>query len=225
MPTPIVVAIDGPAGAGKSTVARRLAARLGVPYLDTGAMYRALALKVLAAGLEPDDRPAVEALAVDAAVGLERRDDGRFEVLLDGVAVEDRIRTQAVGEAASTIASHPGVRRCLVARQQEAAHRFGGVLEGRDIGTRVFPETPYKFFLDAHPETRTRRRHEQLAETGRAATFEEVAEEVARRDERDRTRDDSPLTCDASYTVVDATDRTIDEVVEVMARAVEDRLG
>jgi CMP/dCMP kinase len=206
-------------------VARRLAARLGVPYLDTGAMYRALALKVLESGLDPGDRAAVEALAADAEVGLERRGDGSFEVLLDGVAVGERIRTQAVGEAASTVASYPGVRRCLVARQQEAARHFGGVLEGRDIGTRVFPDSPHKFFLDAHPETRSRRRYEQLAATGRAAGFAEVADELARRDERDRTREDSPLTLDASYTVVDATDLTPDEVVEVMARTVEGRPG
>ncbi len=220
MTAPTVVAIDGPAGAGKSSVARRLAGRLGVPYLDTGAMYRAIGLAVLDAGLDPADRPAVEALASRVDVALERRADGRFEVLLDGAAVEDRIRTQAVGEAASAIAAHPGVRRVLVARQQDAARRYGGVLEGRDIGTHVFPDTPYKFFLDANPEVRSRRRFEQLAATGRSAVYENVAEELARRDERDRSRDDSPLTCDGTYTVLDATDLSIDEVVEAMARVV-----
>jgi CMP/dCMP kinase len=225
MTEPIVVAIDGPAGAGKSSVARRLAGRLGVPYLDTGAMYRAIGLAVLDAGLDPADRSAVEALAAAVDVALERRGDGRFEVLLDGAAVEDRIRTQAVGEAASAIAAHPGVRRVLVARQQDAARRFGGVLEGRDIGTHVFPDTPYKFFLDANAEVRSRRRFEQLAATGRTAAYEQVAEELARRDHRDRSRDDSPLTCDSTYTVLDATDLSIDEVVEVMARVVEGSIG
>jgi cytidylate kinase len=184
-------------------------------------MYRAIGLAVLDAGLDPHDRPAAEAVAAEVDVSLARCDDGSFEVLLDGAPVEDRIRTQAVGEAASAVAAHPGVRQVLVARQQEAARRFGGVLEGRDIGTRVFPDTPYKFFLDAHPEVRSRRRFEQLAGTGRTAAYQEVAEELARRDQRDRSRDDSPLTCDTTYTVLDATDLTIDEVIEAMARRVE----
>jgi len=188
-------------------------------------MYRAIGLAVLEAGLDPADRPAVEALAEVVDVALEQGGDGRFEVLLDGAAVEDRIRTQAVGEAASAIAAHPGVRRVLVARQQDTARRFGGVLEGRDIGTHVFPDTPYKFFLDANAEVRSRRRFEQLASTGRTAAYEQVAEELARRDQRDRSRDDSPLTCDSTYTFLDATDLSIDEVVEAMARAVEGRAG
>ena len=218
---PIVVAIDGPSGVGKSTVARRLARRLGVPFLDTGAMYRAIALKVLDSGIDPADRAAVERLAETTAVGLERRADGSFDVLLDGVAVESRIRTPEVGAAASVVSAHPGVRRRLVALQHDAARHFGGVLEGRDIGTRVFPETPYKFFLDARSEVRFQRRHAELQAAGREVPLEEVVQEITERDHRDTTRDDSPLTRDESYTFVDASDLSVDEVVEEMARVIE----
>jgi cytidylate kinase len=145
----LIVAIDGPSGVGKSTAARRLAARLGVPFLDTGAMYRAIGLKVLESGVDPRDHASVLALSDAAGVSLGRRPDGGFEVLLDGQPVESRIRTPEVSEATSTIAVYPEVRQRMVRLQREAASQFGAVLEGRDIGTRVFPDTPHKFFLDA----------------------------------------------------------------------------
>ena len=219
----MIITIDGPAGTGKSTVARVVAERLGFDFLDTGAMYRAIALKVLRSGLDPTDRGAVETLALDTDVQLERRGDGSFEVLLEGEAVEPFIRAPEVGEAASAISTHPGVRRRLVALQQEAARHWGGVLEGRDIGTRVFPDTPHKFFRDARPDVRGRRRFEELQAAGRGLTYEQVVDEINRRDHRDRTREDSPLTRDDSYTFVDTSDLTIDEVVEEMARAIEVR--
>jgi len=223
MSEPLIVAIDGPSGVGKSTAARRLAKRLGVPFLDTGAMYRAIALQVLRCDLNPADRDAVEALAAGTDVGLEHRDDGSFEVLLEGEPVEPFIRAPEVGEAASAISTHPGVRRRLVALQQEAARHWGGVLEGRDIGTRVFPDTPHKFFLDARADVRGRRRYEELQAAGRALTYEQVVDEINRRDHRDRTREDSPLTRDESYTFVDTSDLTLDEVVEEMSRSIEVR--
>jgi len=218
---PLIVAIDGPSGVGKSTAARRLARRLGVPFLDTGAMYRALGLKVLASAVDPHDRRAVEAVAARTEVTLHRRDDGAFEVLLDGEPVEHRIRTSEVSEATSTISTYPSVRARLVALQQDAARHFGGVLEGRDIGTRVFPDTPHKFFLDARPDVRGARRHRELAAAGRTLPLGQVLDELARRDLRDSTRADSPLTRDPSYTFVDTSDLTMDEVVEEMARAIE----
>jgi cytidylate kinase len=222
-PAPLIVAIDGPSGVGKSTVARRLALRLGVPYLDTGAMYRAIGLHVLRHGVDPHEREAVEALAEGAAVELEHEADGSFVVLLGGRPVEPAIRAPEVGEAASAVSTHPGVRRRLVALQQEAARHWGGVLEGRDIGTRVFPDTPYKFFLDARADVRGRRRHEELRAAGRDMAYEEVLEEMARRDLRDSTREDSPLTRDSRYTLVDTSDLTIDEVVDSIAREIASR--
>jgi cytidylate kinase len=218
-----VVAIDGPSGVGKSTAARLLAQRLGVPFLDTGAMYRAIALRVLESGVDPADREAVEALAAKTDVALRARPDGSFEALLDGSPVEPMIRTPEVGEATSTIAAHPAVRRRLVELQRDAASRHGGVLEGRDIGTRVFPETPHKFFLDARSEVRFRRRHDELAAAGRQVSMEQVRDEITRRDRRDSTRADSPLTRDPSYTSIDASSLSIDEVVDFMARAIAER--
>jgi cytidylate kinase len=221
--SPLIVAIDGPSGVGKSTAARRLAKKLGVPFLDTGAMYRAIALKVLRSHVDPADRAAVEALATATEVDLHRHDDGRFEVLLEGEPVEPFIRAPEVGEAASAISAHPGVRRSLVALQQEAARHWGGVLEGRDIGTRVFPDTPHKFFLDARLDVRVRRRHDELLAAGRDLPYDQVLDEIQRRDHRDRTREDSPLTHDDTYTLVDTSDLTIDHVVEAMAEAVRQR--
>jgi cytidylate kinase len=220
---PLIVAIDGPAGVGKSTVSRRLARRLGVPYLDTGAMYRALGLEVLENGIDPADRAAVEAVTARAEVTLRPVEDGRFEVLLDGEPVEHRIRTPEVSEATSTISAYPEVRRRMVALQQETARQLGGVLEGRDIGTRVFPDTPHKFFLSARAEVRGRRRFAELVAGGRALTYEQVVEDLARRDRRDSTREDSPLTHDDSYILVDTSDLTIDEVVEEMAKIIAEK--
>ncbi|HVF59273.1 MAG TPA: (d)CMP kinase [Thermoanaerobaculia bacterium] len=219
--SPLLVAIDGPSGVGKSTAARMLARRLGVPFLDTGAMYRAVALKVLESGADPGDPEAVAPLSDAADIRLARLPDGTFEVLLDGRPVEPRIRSREVSEASSQVSEHPAVRRRMVALQREIAGRHGGVLEGRDIGTRVFPDTPHKFFLDARPEVRFRRRHDQLAQAGRPEDYDAVVGDITARDERDSRRTDSPLTRDATYTFIDSSDLELEEVVEKMARQIE----
>jgi cytidylate kinase len=220
---PLVVAIDGPSGVGKSTLARRLASRLGIPYLDTGAMYRALGLRTLERRVDPADAEAVATLAGDAEIALRRERDGRFTVLLDGAPVEPRIRSQAVAEATSRIATLPAVRAKMVGLQRACAAQHGGVVEGRDIGTKVFPDTPHKFFLDARPAVRASRRAAQLRRQGHEADTVEIEREIAHRDARDREREDSPLRHDDSYVVLDTSDLSIDEIVERMLAAIERR--
>jgi cytidylate kinase len=219
----LVVAIDGPSGAGKSTVAKQLARRLDLPYLDTGAMYRALALKVLRMGIDPDDARTVEEAAVALELDLRLGDDGGYEVLLEGDSVEAEIRSSRVSDATSRISTHAGVRREMVKRQRALARQRGAVVEGRDIGTRVFPGTPYKFFLDAGVEVRAERRHRQLVESGQpTASMEQVRREVEERDHRDSHRRHSPLVSDDTYTLIDSSHRTVDEVVDAILDRIDE---
>jgi len=222
---PLVVAIDGPAGVGKSTVARGLARELGLPYLDTGAMYRALGWKALREGVPPDDHDAVAALAAAADLELQPRADGGVDVRLDAAPVEPHIRAPEVGEMASRLAAQPAVRARLVELQRAFGGAYGAVMEGRDIGTVVFPHTPFKFFLDARPPVRVRRRLDQLRAAGREASDAEVEEELHSRDRRDRERAHSPLAWDPSYERVDTSAMTLDEVVARLAAAVAARRG
>ncbi len=214
---PLVVGVGGPSGGGKSSVARRLAARLGLPYLETGAMYRALGLKVVEQGLDPEDRERVEAQAAELDLQLDLRNGGEIEVLLDGEVLGERVRTNEVSQATSRTAVYPGVRQRMVDLQRTFAEHNGAVLEGRDIGTRVFPATPFKFYLDAPLELRIERRFQQLRQSLPELTLQEVAAEVAQRDHRDSTRSASPLTLDSSYTRIDTAALSPDEVVELMA--------
>lgn len=217
---PLLVALDGPAGSGKGTVARRVAELLDLPYYDTGAMYRALALAVLDRGIDPEDREAVAQMLPEVQVDLERRGTA-YEVRLDGDSVEHRIRTPQVGEATSRIATHPAVRRKMVELQRRIGRRHGGVMEGRDIGTRVFPEAPVKIYLDASQEVRAERRWRQLRDAGREVSREEALDDVRRRDRRDSNREDSPLTWDDSYTRIDTSDLNPDEAVEAVLAAIQ----
>src|SRR5437764_922714 len=209
---PLIVAIDGPAGVGKSTVSRRVARALGVPMIDTGAMYRAIGLAAVRRGIGLHDAAALESLANGTRIDFIPGEQPR--VLLDGEDVTELIRTQEISMAASHVSAVPAVRRVMVRLQQELGRRNGGVLEGRDIGTKVFPETPYKFFLTARPEIRARRRYDELLAKGEEVPYQTILDATVARDAQDSNRSDSPLRYDDTYTVVDTSDLTIGEVVQ-----------
>jgi cytidylate kinase len=220
---PLIVAIDGPAGVGKSTAARRLAARLQVPYVDTGAMYRCTALYLADRNVDPDDRQAVSAAVTSLPLRLVLRDGGA-QVELDGADPGERLRLPEVAAMTSRIAVHPEVRQRLVALQQEFLHRHGGVMEGRDIGTVVVPETPFKFYLDAAPEVRAGRRHAELAGSGAvAAGADEVLRQLVERDARDSSRATSPLSAAPDACPIDTGALDPDGVVEQMLAEIRRR--
>jgi cytidylate kinase len=216
-PRGLVVAIDGPSGAGKSTAGRAVAERLGYVFLDTGAMYRALALAALRAGVPLDDAQAVASLATRSSLDL--RPGG--VVILDGDDVTSALRTQEVGAAASRVSVHPPVRRHMVARQREMGQAGGVVMDGRDIGTAVFPDADVKFYVDAHPRQRAARRHEELAQRGQASDLDTIEREIRERDHADSTRAESPLTRAPDAIHLDTTELGLDEVVRRMLSAIE----
>jgi len=213
MQRPIVIAIDGPAGAGKSTVARKVAAILRLDYVDSGATYRAAALKVLESGIEPDDEAAVADAISDAAIRFATDPSGQ-RVILDGKDVTAKIRTPAVTLAAAKVSRLPEVRRKLVALQRSLAKGRGVVMEGRDIGTVVFPDAPLKVFLRADPEERARRRHHEDQHEGRSTTLEQTAYEIGRRDQLDAERKISPLVAAPDAVEIDSTMITAEQVAD-----------
>ena len=219
----LIVAIDGPSGVGKSTTSKLVARALDIPHIDTGAMYRAIGLAAVRRGVDLHDGVALEQLASNTSIEFVPGEPPR--VLLEGEDVTHLIRTPEISMAASHVSAASGVRRVLVRMQQELGRRNGGVLEGRDIGTKVFPETPHKFFLTARPEVRAQRRYAELIAKGEAADFDTVLAESLRRDEQDSTRSDSPLSFDESYTVVDTSDLTIEQVVEAIVEAVRNPIS
>ena len=212
----IVIAIDGPAAAGKSTIARRLADRLGFTYIDSGAMYRALALWALREKLDPADMHRMEQLAMAAWIELER---GTSRVLLNSEDVTEAIRSVDVSAAASMVAAIPGVRRALVEKQKAIGAQENVVMEGRDIGSVVFPNADLKIFLDAQPEERARRRAAEVN-----GDRDSVASQIRERDERDRTRAEAPLTQAPDAVYVDSTGKSIEEVEDSILCLVRARI-
>lgn len=217
-----LITIDGPAGTGKSTVARLLAQRLGLPWLDTGATYRCVALAALRNAVDLRDEEALAGLAARVNVSFVPKEDGQ-RVLLDGEDVTEAIRTPEVSEATSFVADSPGVRAAMRALQRSLASG-GAVAEGRDMGTVVFPDADVKFFLDASLEERARRRHRELLARGVATAYEEVLDQIRRLDARDRSRLDGCLRPAEDAVLVDTTDMTLEEVVETLRRAVDEKL-
>lgn len=218
---PVVIAVDGPAGAGKSTIARRVAARLGFIYIDTGAMYRAVALWALRQNIDTADMHRMEQLALAAEIRLEPGGT----VLLNGEDVTAAIRTPQVSEAASRVAVIAGVRRAMVEKQRAMGARTSVVMEGRDIGTVVFPAADVKIFLDARPEERVRRRFTEDLEKGAAVSAEAVAAQMRERDRRDSTRSEAPLTQAPDAVYLDSTGLTIDQVEEAVLDLVRRRVS
>jgi len=218
-----VVAIDGPAGAGKSTIARHLARHFGLLNLETGAMYRAFALKALRLDVPLDDQAALGRLADETDIQLEPGDEEN-RVLLDGEDVTGQIRNQTVTEAASRVSIYPPIRAAMVNRQQKMGAKGGVVMEGRDIGTVVFPNAEVKIFLDAAPEVRGMRRYDQIGQGSGSKPVpppEEVLRDLRARDERDRNRADSPLKPAPDAFLLDSTNLTLEEAVKSAEAVVE----
>lgn len=219
-PRRIVVAIDGPSGAGKSTIARRLADRLQFTYIDTGAMYRAVALWGCRQGVDMEDMHRMEQLAAAAEIALQR---GRIE--LNGEDVTDEIRLPEVSNGASKIAVIPGVRRAMVAKQRAIRERASVVMEGRDIGTVVFPDAEVKIYLDAQIAERVRRRREEMRAKGQEIDPDLLTAQMRERDMRDSTRADSPLSQAPDAAYLDSTNLSIEQVEEAILKIVRARVA
>jgi cytidylate kinase len=217
------IAIDGPSGAGKSTVARLVASGLGLVYVDTGAMYRAVALACINRGIDLNDEGAVTQAAETLAIDIAHGADGAQRLLLDGCDVTERLRARDTAEGASLAARYGGVRARLVAMQKALASRRSVIMDGRDIGTHVLPDAPLKVYLDAGLGTRARRRLNDLAAQGSDADLDTIIEEIAARDERDRSREHAPLirAADAVYINTDGLDaRGVADEIERLAHTV-----
>ncbi|MCU1288456.1 MAG: cmk [Acidobacteria bacterium] len=219
----MIIAIDGPSGAGKSTLGKMLAKKLDLLYLDTGAMYRAVGLAVLETGASLEVKEKIIELAAGAKIELIGEPEN-LQILLNGEDVSKEIRTNEVGQTASIISTISEVRKILVEHQRTLGERAeqGCVLDGRDIGTVVFPQADVKFFLTAKPEARARRRFQEDTEKGRATTYERTLSEINQRDERDVSREDSPLSIAEDAVVIDTSELDLTEVFDQMMKIVSE---
>lgn len=216
------IALDGPAGAGKSTIAKIIAKRLGLPYLDTGAMYRAMALCALSEGVSLTDAEKVDELLRRTDIKVAYLDDGQH-VFVNGADVTGRLREEEIGKGASLISKLSCVRDKLAAMQRDIAHETHAVLDGREIGTFVIPETPYKFYITATPEERAMRRLRQLEEKGEKPDYVSILKDIQARDYQDSHRDYAPLKQAEDAVLIDTTQMTIEEAVDAVLKALEAR--
>ena len=215
------IAIDGPAGAGKSTIARAIAERIGFIYVDTGAMYRAIALYFLRKGVDGNDREAVAAGCPDIRVTLEYDSEGRQQVMLNGENVSGSIRTPEVSRMASITSAIPEVRASLLQLQRDLAASANVLMDGRDIGTHVLPDATLKIYLTASADVRAKRRYDELVEAGRSCNYEQIREDIILRDKQDMEREIAPLKKAEDAVLVDSSDMTVEEVIEAVIREFE----
>lgn len=220
----MIIAIDGPAGSGKSTIAKLLAKELGFTYIDTGAMYRAVALKIKRLGIDPDNKEAVINVLKETDIRLKTNEE--IKVFLDGEDVSSEIRTEEIGKIASKIARYPEVRKILVEMQRKIGEEAkNAVIEGRDTGTVIFPDADIKIFMTAKPEVRAERRFKELKEKGLNVSYDEILKEIVERDKLDTTREDSPLKPAKDAIIIDTSDKTLKDVFKEILSIVRSRLS
>ncbi len=220
----LVVTIDGPAGAGKSTVSKALAKKLSYVYLDTGALYRAVAYKILELGISPDNEKLLFDMCSHINIHL-KNVDGNLNVFIDSENVTDKIRTEEVGLLASKVSAMSVVREALLAIQRDAGEKGGIVAEGRDVGTVVFPDADCKFYLDADTEERVNRRYNELVTRGNLTDYHEIKKDLIVRDQQDREREIAPLKASQDAIIIDSTNISISDVVEKMMSIIRGRQG
>ena len=221
----ISVAIDGPAGAGKSTIARRLAAELGYRYVDTGAIYRTVAYFMDLWGVSPKDVDGVNRYIDELTIGIEYDEEGLQHMIMNGMDVTQDIRTQDISQKASLISAHAVVREVLLDMQRDMAKNYDVVMDGRDIGTVVLPKATVKIFLTASPEVRAERRCKELQEKGQKAQYAQILKEIQQRDYQDTHRDIAPLKMTRDSVKLDTSDMTIDQVIAAMKKIIGEKVG
>ena len=219
------VAIDGPAGAGKSTIAKKLAAELGYHYVDTGAIYRTVAYFMDLLGVSPKDVDGVERYIDELTIGIEYDEDGKQHMIMNGMDVTNDIRTQDISQKASLVSAHAVVREVLLDMQRDMAKNYDVIMDGRDIGTVVLPKASVKIFLTASPEVRAKRRCDELIAKGQKAKYETILKEIKQRDYQDTHREIAPLKLARDSIKVDTSDMDIDQVVEHIRSIVREKIG